>query len=700
ASLELSENENLIHDREDSSLWIESSRWFQRRLKQILQSQKITADGSTPKTLRRKIDQEEKVALTKAERIPDLETRRVALETFINRFGNRPLKDKATSILKETLRTELIGLTGIARQDILLQLQLLTANDISRSQLAQNPLEQISSPGNFVRDTWPIGKVEVTQSQEASAAADILSRSTQIKIVHDENSGFPGATLEHTGRSIILRNQFGTPIGDAISIEIEGAKHPHLTSYFRLRSTSAFLIDHILLLQNSHSLTAFEVCEPADGEHRLLWAKTDDSLVQPRRPFVTQTPTGTTERLLRPLGPLPLKSKVAVELSNHQIQRIPTFRIGIPHQTGVPIISGRSLEICDIRTGNVLWRRRNIPLRTEIFGDNEVLCITTRDGKNSQILSMTDGHKIASHDLPARQNRLAIAGRNLLIVQPTKSNKENRLQLAVVDITDKSHRTICECPATTRGVITEDNIFLAITLDGQLTAIDVASGQTKFTTTLEEMPTRFRELRCLPWQDRYILFASRNTTMGDEKRFRGIDAVERFGAGSGLERAESSTVWSLSKLTGDMMWPRPATVQRHIIQSPQPTGLPTLIFGRRLRMTNTSVGQGRGRYRLSILCIDKRTGAMLYLDDKIQLESPQTENTADLNIIGDAVSSSVEMRIVSRRQMGGNVPKITLHFTGLSGDDTEPFRAEQEPLVYTDVLSELKFWIERAIIGQ
>jgi hypothetical protein len=91
---------------------------------------------------------------------------------------------------------------------------------------------------------------------------------------------------------------------------------------------------------------------------------------------------------------------------------------------------------------------------------------------------------------------------------------------------------------------------------------------------------------------------------------------------------------------------------------------------------------------------------MLYLDDKLQLESPQTENTADLNIIGDAVSSSVEMRIVSRRQMGGNVPKITLHFTGLSSDDTEPFHAEQEPLVYTDVLSELKYWIERAIIGQ
>ena len=700
ASLEIPEDENLIHDREDSSLWIGSSRWFQRKLKQILQSQEFTADGPTPSTLLQKIDQEEKLALDRAARIPDLETRRVALGTFMDRFGNRPLNDEARGILKETLRTEITGLTGIARQNIRLQLELLTPKGLNRSQSAQNPLQQSISPEKFVRDTWPIGRVDVTQSQEASATGDILNKSTQIKLVHAQNSGFPGATLEHTGRSIILRDQFGTPIGDAISIEIEGAKHPHLTNYFRLRSTSASLIDRILLLQNSHSLTAFEVCEPTDGEHRLLWAKTDDRLVQPRQPLVTRTPTGTTERLLRPLGPLPLRSKVAVELSNHQIQRIPTFRVGRPHLTGVPIISGSSLEVCDIRTGNVLWRRRNIPPRTEIFGDHEVLCVTSRDGKNSQVLSMTDGHKIASHDLPARQNRLAIAGRNLLVVQPSNSDTDENLQLAVVDITDKSHRAICECPATTRGVITEDNIFIAITQDGQLTAIDVASGQTKFVTTLEEMPTGFRELRCLSWQDRYILFASRNTTMSDEKRFRGIDSVERFGVGSGLERAESSSVWSLSKLTGDMMWSRPASIQRHIIQSPQPAGLPTLIFGRRLRMANTSAGQGRGRYRLSILCIDKRTGAMLYLDDKLQLESPQTENTADLNIIGDAVSSSVEMRIVSRRQMGGNVPKITLHFTGLSSDDTEPFHAEQEPLVYTDVLSELKYWIERAIIGQ
>jgi hypothetical protein len=50
--------------------------------------------------------------------------------------------------------------------------------------------------------------------------------------------------------------------------------------------------------------------------------------------------------------------------------------------------------------------------------------------------------------------------------------------------------------------------------------------------------------------------------------------------------------------------------------------------------------------------------------------------------------------------MGGNVPKIMLHFTGSPAENAQPFRAEEEPLVYTDILSEVKHWIFRAINGQ
>ena len=90
-------------------------------------------------------------------------------------------------------------------------------------------------------------------------------------------------------------------IGDAISIDLEKAKHPQLTNYFRLRSHSAYPISRILLLQTSHALTAFEIFEPADGEHRLLWATSDEQTIYPRQTFSTPTPSTSLERLLRPL---------------------------------------------------------------------------------------------------------------------------------------------------------------------------------------------------------------------------------------------------------------------------------------------------------------------------------------------------------------------------------------------------------------
>ena len=74
------------------------------------------------------------------------------------------------------------------------------------------------------------------------------------------------------------------------------------------------------------------------------------------------------------------------------------FRVGNPHH-GCADISGNTLELRHIRTGKILWRRRNIPVGSEVFGDSEVLCVTGRDGKNSQILSMRDGHLVSSHDI-------------------------------------------------------------------------------------------------------------------------------------------------------------------------------------------------------------------------------------------------------------------------------------------------------------
>ena len=50
---------------------------------------------------------------------------------------------------------------------------------------------------------WPLGQVDVT-CQEATEVGDVLNKPTQVRLIHAPNSNFPGATLEHTGRSIIF----------------------------------------------------------------------------------------------------------------------------------------------------------------------------------------------------------------------------------------------------------------------------------------------------------------------------------------------------------------------------------------------------------------------------------------------------------------------------------------------------------------
>jgi hypothetical protein len=102
--------------------------------------------------------------------------------------------------------------------------------------------------------------------------------------------------------------------------------------------------------------------------------------------------------------------------------------------------------------------------------------------------------------------------------------------------------------------------------------------------------------------------------------------------------------------------------------------------------------------RHSLLCIDKRTGGLLHLDDRILIEPRHAAATAELRITGEPATGKVRLLIESRQRGGAGGREIVLQFTGLPAERPQPFRAEEKPLVYTDVLSELKYWIERALL--
>jgi hypothetical protein len=189
----------------------------------------------------------------------------------------------------------------------------------------------------------------------------------------------------------------------------------------------------------------------------------------------------------------------------------------------------------------------------------------------------------------------------------------------------------------------------------------------------------------------------RAETPAEQARFEGIRSIGRFGVNRFGGLVETSLLYAVDRLSGDMLWTRPASIQRHILHLGQPAGLPVLVFARQLHMNRNS-RQVPDQPRHSLLCLDKRTGGLLHADDRILIEPRHAAATAELRVVGEPATGSVRLRVESRQRGGAGTREIVLQFTGLPTDRPQPFRAEDKPLVYTDILSELKYWIERALL--
>jgi hypothetical protein len=87
------------------------------------------------------------------------------------------------------------------------------------------------------------------------------------------------------------------------------------------------------------------------------------------------------------------------------------------------------------------------------------------------------------------------------------------------------------------------------------------------------------------------------------------------------------------------MWPKPVQIQQHGLVLTQPSELPILAFVRQIHRSN---GAGQQDTKTSVLCVDKRTGRVVYQDDKL----PFGINNFD--IVGDHADNTVSLLLPGR----------------------------------------------------
>ena len=152
-----------------------------------------------------------------------------------------------------------------------------------------------------------------------------------------------------------------------------------------------------------------------------------------------------------------------------------------------------------------------------------------------------------------------------------------------------------------------------------------------------------------------------------------------------VSQPATGTLWAVGTTDGAILWPVPATVLRHCLDPDQPESLPVLLFARQI-----APARGGERTRLGILCIDKRTGQALCVDDKI---AAQQHMLFGCDMVGDPAAHTVT---VGRGAAEGG--DVVLEFTGQPTAPRPPFQAAGRQPASRDILAELEYWFEKALL--
>jgi hypothetical protein len=184
------------------------------------------------------------------------------------------------------------------------------------------------------------------------------------------------------------------------------------------------------------------------------------------------------------------------------------------------------------------------------------------------------------------------------------------------------------------------------------------------------MPAEFERLHVVPWHDRLLVVAGKESPTEAGEWVPGIGdlaPLQHLLAAGEISRPLSGALWAVDRFSGSLLWPAPATLERHSIHLTQPHDLPVFLLSRQVRGRNDSE-----QFRLGLVGIDKRTGHAVF-EEKGQPIQPHVFCAYEL--VGDPARHAITVRA------SGDSPRwAELEFTGRPEAPRPPLQATGSPL--------------------
>jgi len=670
----------LVSDRADPLVSVSESRWVEGRLQHLL--------AAAPPDLRREIDAVVGAQIAAAEAILPVPERVDRLSALAEWFAAHPLGERARESLVKALgeMITVAGPTTDAGRDLAVRRDLLIG--------ARRAAAPAAEPVDAGVESWPFGRVIERRGAAGRGGNDDGGRMTRvmpIPVEDDAGAAFPGLRLGYDMQQpgLIATDSHGRRIGDPFGFDVPGRFDGW--AGFQAMGAEASTVGRIVVVRSGPLVAGFELSATPRQKHRRLWLLNDSSgaVNEIPMPFLGRGVGGRVGRL----GNVPLGLRIS---EPEETAPVMSVQGGQARARGVPVLVNTSLELHDPVSGRLLWERHRLPAAGEVIGDDDYVCVVPANGRDAAVVSMVDGRLVRVAELPRRDRRLLTHGRRIVVLADAdgtvgeNGRAEGGMQpatLLLLDPVTMTTVTMGTFAPEARAALAGPGSLAVVEPSGALTVLDLVSGAVRFRTTLPDMPRGLEQVRVVPWEDRLLVFVGRQETAEERKLMEKVGMITNLPQQASyrdVSQPATGTLWAVGREDGAVLWPVPATVLRHCLNPDQPESLPVLLFARQI-----APARGGERTRLGILCIDKRTGQALCVDDKI---TAQQHMLFGCDMVGDPAAHSVT---IGRGAEGGDV---VLEFTGQPTAPRPPFQAAGRQPASRDVLQELEYWFEKALL--
>ncbi len=656
-------------DEIDANLSVRRDRWLQAKLAQLRE----TADADTTARMEEVIRRRATKAIAAA---TDSD-----LRAFVNVFGGQPTAQQAVEKLAASLGPE-----ELLEQNLLLERDVLS-DDVTVAGPAAAQMATILRAGNradlaaaYYRlldtrfatvpcaggktgkeivaelpaddpgrrqlgsPTWPTGNVK--SSHESSSVRVRPGRSHRLTSL--ELAGPRGPLLADLRLSIAVDTQQSLIAEDALGVERfrvllneQGARRfsPARTAYNVPSISYASGYGGLLVLSTGIQLTGIDMLQAETSANRVLWTIDLSDQVGGLGSMQTVTPRGVT-------------------LKWGGTRYVPEDGFGRRYGTIGPVTASGvyfqrldELHCVDPLTGKTIWVRKNVPLGLDLFGDDEYLLATPPNkASDTLVLRAATGELVGTRSTLPIEDRMTTLGRRVLTWQSLGGRQRLEMRDLVADESQWSHEFASGSKAS---IIAQDAIGV-FQPDGEFALVRLADGE-QLTRTKLQKENMLIGIHLLAWDGGYLLATHAAAPAGTS---RTIQPYPNAGDCPLL----TGQIYAFDH-SGKSIWEKPVPVSQHGLPLSQPPGLPVLVLMR--QMTKPSPISSR-EPRMSVLCIDKRTGKTVYHEDDLQ-----GTTISSCTMIADPAASRVTIALPNQQ--------ITLTYTKDTDQAAaEPTAAERE----------------------